>query len=79
MAAKKVIKLVNNERANSKLESQKACDSTSIDTCVYDDVGNCTNYALDKCTKDYGDCSNGADDTCYMDYDDCAGPGEVDK
>ena len=81
MSVKKIIKLVNNERTNSKLTSLKACgaDATSIDTCVSLDNADCTNYALDRCTKDYAGCYNGADDTCYQDTDACGGPGAEDN
>ena len=81
MSVKKVIKLVNNERVNSKLMTSKACDSTSIDVCVFhQDYAECRNYAYDYCVKeDHAGCYNGSDDTCTIDTDACSGAGTEDN
>ena len=72
MSVKKILKLVNNERVNSKLVSQKACDATSKDVCPYVDNAECTTYSYDKCTKeDYAACYNYSDDTCTSDFYPC--------
>ena len=67
--SKKLIKLINNERASAKLLSYKAlgCASDSYDVCtVYSyDNATCSNYAYDRCGKDYSACYDGADDICY--------------
>ena len=81
MAVKKVIKLVNNERTNSKLASQKACGAGSVDSCpVSYDYADCTTYAYDVCTKeDHAGCYNGADDVCTIDNYACSGAGAEDN
>ena len=73
MAVKKVIKLVNNERRNSKLASQKACVATATDECVYVDNATCSSHALDDCVKDYAGCYEYAKDVCYTDTTACGG------
>ena len=70
--SKKVIKLINNERKNCKISSQKACDIGSNDVCTYIDAAECTVYATDVCDKDYVSCYNGAD------YTACSGAGAED-
>ena len=77
MAAKKILKLVNNERTNSKLASQKACEAGSVDTCpVSYDYADCATYAYDECIKeDHAGCYDGADDICGNDIDACSGAG----
>ena len=79
--SKKFIKLINNERVNANITSQKACSGGATDICTYDDNAHCTNYALDVCDKDYAACRNGADDVCgaYYDYSVCVGPGVEDS
>ena len=73
----KFLKLINNERKDTKIVSRKACDSIAIDICVYVDKGNCTGFnTYDRCNKDIGkSCSDGARDVCedYKDYDACNG------
>lgn len=82
---KKYINLINNERSNRKIVSQKAvvyCDSTSRDiTGTQADQAGCMAYALDKCTTyDLAACIQGAHDYCEGTYDTkaCIGPGVVD-
>jgi len=74
----KFIKLINNERIKRKLTASKACDSTSVDSCIYEDNAHCKVYAYDECGKDYAACTQGADDYCEQrdsssDY--CHAPG----
>ena len=81
---RKLIKLINNERANITLLSKKAyydkCAADAFDLCGTIDNAVCTLYAYDYCIKeDYAACSKGADDTCYIDYDSCHGPGAEDN
>ena len=42
--SKKVIKLINNERVNAKIASQKACSGGATDICVYQDNADCATY-----------------------------------
>lgn len=71
---KKLIKLINNERLNAKINASKGCDSTSLDTCSSPDYGNCALYAQDQCGKDYSTCAEGANDVCiYEDRTACVG------
>ena len=79
--SKKMIRLINNERINTKIASQKACSTGADDHCVYEDNAHCTTYAYDYCHKDYAACRNGADDVCYANYDYtvCVGPGTEDS
>ena len=60
----KFIKLINNERINTKLTAAKACDNTSTDTCIHEDNADCTAYSTDKCGKDYAACYDGSMDIC---------------
>ncbi len=82
--AKKMIKLINNERNSIKILSAKAnmvCGSDSIDICNEGyDYAICTNFAYDNCGKDYSACYNGADDVCsHVDNDaPCFGAGVED-
>lgn len=76
---KRVIKLINNERKNSKLTSGKACDSTSVDVCSMIDASECVLYAYDSCTKDYSPCGKGAHDICGYDITSCSGAGQIDR
>ena len=69
--SKKVIKLINNECVNSKLASEKACDATSIDSCLYMDYGECIIHSEDTCRKDYDGCKEYAMDVCSTDYASC--------
>lgn len=66
MKVKKMIKLINNERTNSKIVSSKACDETSTDICHRDgyDFAQCSVYSYDECYKDYSACYNHAADVC---------------
>lgn len=80
---KKLIKLINNERLDAKIMSQKACAAANNDICTVEtaDKYTCTTYAYDYCGKDYSACSEGADDVCYT-YDSgisCSGPGAEDN
>ena len=85
--SKKLIKLINNERMNYTIKSQKAVDDNaeckidSVDTCVYVDNAACSTYANDKCNKDYAGCMEGAWDICTAvekDIDLCIGAGVSD-
>ena len=87
--SKKLIKLINNERTNLSIKSQKAvepddnadCKADSADYCVYIDNAACSTYATDKCNKDYAGCMEGAWDICtavYRDTDLCIGAGVSD-
>ena len=83
MKTKKIIKLINNERANPRITSRKASDfcpdPTAIDICTIADYAHCTLYAYDKCGIDYASCSQGAIDVCTgTDYFGCSGPGAHD-
>lgn len=63
--AKRIIKMINNERLNSKIVSSKACSPGAEDHCnIGYDFAECTTYAYDECGKDYSACYNGADDIC---------------
>lgn len=64
--SKKVIKLINNERLNTKVVAAKSCDSTSVDICSGNtyDKAQCSVYAYDDCGKDYAACYEGANDIC---------------
>ena len=64
--AKRTIKLINNERQNTKITSAKGavCYAGGKDVCTWIDNDACYNYALDNCGKDYTSCYNGADDVC---------------
>ena len=67
MNIKRCIKLVNNERINSKIVASKACDTTSKDICTVHgyDFAECTVFSYDKCNKDYAACYNNGYDYCY--------------
>lgn len=75
MKTRKIIKLVNNERINRRIESEKACDASSQDVCaeVNNDFAECTLGSIDLCVKDYAGCSNGHIDYCpsVKDYTPC--------
>ena len=71
---KKMIKLINSERTNAKVDSAKACVSTSYDVCTIIDVTSCTQYSYDRCGKDYKSCYNESYDYCVnIDNDACSG------
>ena len=85
--SKKLIKLINNERTNSAIKSQKAvddnasCKADSFDLCTSVDYAACSTYATDQCTKDYAGCMEGAWDVCTAvakDVDLCIGAGVAD-
>lgn len=87
--SKKLIKLINNERINLSIKSQKAvelddnahCKDDSVDICTYIDNAACSTYATDECSKDYAACMEGAWDICtavYRDTDLCIGAGVTD-
>ena len=87
--SKKLIKLINNERTNLSIKSQKAvelddnadCKEDSLDFCAYIDNAACSTYANDQCNKDYAGCMEGAWDICtavYRDTDLCIGAGVSD-
>lgn len=78
---KKVIKLINNERLNTRISSMKGqgCYNGAEDICSWVDDARCSNFAYDKCGKDYAACREGADDICYnVDETVCAGAGADD-
>lgn len=68
---KKIIKLINDERINVKIQSSKSCDTISYDLCAVYDGTSCASYSYDKCNKDYAACTGGATDTCEKDYASC--------
>lgn len=82
---KKFIRLINNERTNLKITSQKAevvCESGATDICNYIDQSACAAYAYDKCASfDLAACIQGAHDYCESNYDTkaCYGPGNIDE
>ena len=87
--SKKLIKLINDERTNLSIKSQKAvelddnahCKEDSFDFCAYIDNAACSTYATDKCNKDYAGCIEGAWDVCTAvakDVDLCIGAGVED-
>lgn len=61
---KKIIKLINDERLNRKLNSGMACDSTSKDSCAIEDHAGCTVFSEDYCGKDFAGCTNNSFDYC---------------
>ena len=79
--SKKLIKLINGERINTRIASQKACTENATDICTHEDNAECAAFAYDYCHKDYAACRNGADDVCYANYDYsvCVGPGAEDS
>ncbi len=64
MKTKKIIRLINNERMNRRIESSKACDATSTDVCAEKDNASCTISSYDLCIKDYKSCTNNSIDFC---------------
>ena len=76
----RTIKLINNERLNSKIISTKACATDSHDVCTSGlDLYKCMSYAYDHCNKDYASCSFNAYDLCQSkDMTACSGAGESD-
>lgn len=78
---RRMIKLINNERAKATISSQKGliCPSGSTDVCYSIDNAICSSYAYDACAKDYAGCSAGAKDTCTTDYAGCVGSGVTDN
>lgn len=83
---KKTIRLINDERRNTSILSQKAvhdyasCSDGANDVCYYIDNAGCSTYANDVCNKDYAACIEGAQDICtnYRDIDLCIGAGNYD-
>lgn len=79
---KKIIKLINSERLNTRIASEKSavCYNGGKDICTWIDNAACYNYAFDSCGKDYRACSDGADDYCsYIDNNTpCSGAGQDD-
>ena len=82
---KRFIKLINNERINSRIQSKKAdatCSVGADDYCGQYDQAACTAYALDKCARyDLAACVEGAHDYCESytyDTEACVGPGVTD-
>ncbi len=77
MRVKRIVKLINNERTNTKLEMPKACDSTSYDVCKVDehDYAQCIVNSYDYCNKDHAACFNNGYDYCdtFRDTDLCTG------
>lgn len=81
---KKIVKLINNERINSAVLSNKAndndCFGGALDICERIDVSKCDTYAYDYCSKeDRASCDAGADDVCTYDHQACSGPGVEDE
>lgn len=76
----RTLKLINNERLDSKILSSKACATDSHDVCTSGiDIYACKSYAYDHCYKDYASCSYQAYDYCsYKDNTACSGVGESD-
>ncbi len=69
---KKIIKLINNERINSAVLSNKAnnCVGGGVDYCAKEDRASCSAYADDTCTYDYYsyNCYGiSTEDACYID------------
>lgn len=72
MKAKRFIKLINNEKANHKISSAKACDASTISDICGIDHAVCVVHSKDVCYKeDWSGCSNGIDDICDIDYQGC--------
>ena len=74
---RKIIKLINNERINTRLLSKKAvednayCKADSIDICSIIDSAACYAYANDQCNKDHAACSDESWDVCNFDCAAC--------
>ena len=65
MKSKKIVKLINDERLNSKAISGKGCDESSTDHCYSFDDGDCTNHSIDICAiKDWESCDFYSQDVC---------------
>lgn len=66
MKTRKIIKLINSERINRRIESSKACDTSSQDVCAMEnyDLAQCTISSYDLCVKDYVGCTNNTVDYC---------------
>ena len=70
---KKVIKLINNERKNAQILSQKATGCITEDECANTSVDICTGGATDACIFiDAAHCSHRATDDCIKDYRACS-------
>ena len=70
MRVKKYIKLINNERVNAKLMSEKACSSdTTFNDCSVWDKAECAVNSYDVCQKDLAACYNKGYDYCNTQYD----------
>ena len=85
MKAKKIIKLINDERTLLSVRNAVGCDATSFDGGCYksNDHAACAVYAADHyCTTDIGACIQGAHDYCMagaIDTEGCYGAGVVDQ
>ena len=65
MKAKRIIKLINNERVCAKTVSGKGCDNTSSDICPNEDYAACQVFSYDMCeTKDLAACVVYSADYC---------------
>lgn len=64
MITKKLIKLINNERADRTIITPNACALNTSDIT-------CKIYAYDMCPKDYSSCSVMSQDLCVKDYGYC--------
>ena len=66
MKTKMILKLINNERINRKIDSAKACDISSQDVCALEnyDFAQCTVSSYDLCVKDLAGCTNNTVDYC---------------
>lgn len=62
MKAKKLLKLINDERKQPSISSPLACDAISTDVCWTKDMGDCTMEAEDVCNYDYTSCYGAAKD-----------------
>ena len=45
--SKKLIKLINGERINTRIASQKACTENATDICTHEDNAECAAFAYD--------------------------------
>ena len=74
MRTKKLIKLINSERINSNIVSNKACEDYSTNICTAKDYATCVVNSYDVCSKDHAACFNNSYDYCntYRDTDLCS-------
>jgi len=66
---KKTIKLVNDERLNTRVISSKSCE-TGTDHCYSVDNAECSTFSIDVCAiKDFAACYNWSTDICALEED----------